>query len=109
MRIFESSVDRLTGLKTTIGAQDGKLVVQTEQDVSPALDHATSLRNADDYSAAGIKANFWHCVHIPEAIALKMLTEDGFNVWAAPAKEVRKFLSRHKEKYGSLFTTRGAF
>lgn len=109
MRIFESTVDQLTGVRTTIGAQADKLVVKTEQDVAPHLDHSTALRNADEYSKAGIEHNFWHCVHIPEAVCMKMLTEDGFNPYTQPAKELRKFLSRNRAKYGNLFTTRGAF
>jgi hypothetical protein len=109
MRIFESTVDALTGMRTTIGAQDGKLIVKKEQDVEPMLDHSTMLRNAPEYSAGGIKANWWHCVHIPEAVALQMLTEDGFDVYCEPAKEIRKFLSRNRAKYSRLFTTAGKF
>jgi hypothetical protein len=109
MRIFEQTTDPLTGMKTTIGAQDGKLIVQKYQDVQPSLDYATELRNASEYSSGGIKSNFWHCVHIPEAVALQMLTEDGFDVYSQPAKEVRAFLSRNKDKYGRLFTTGGRF
>lgn len=105
MHVFERSIDPLTGMRTIIGAEDGKLVVKQEQDVAPAIDHATNLRNHTDYSAAGIKANFWHCVHIPEAVALQMLMEDGFDVYSENAKDVRKFLSRNKAKYGNLFTT----
>jgi hypothetical protein len=109
MRVFERTTDPLTGLRTTIGAQDGRLVVKTEQDVAPSMDHALALRNSQEYSAAGIKGNFWHCVHIPEVVALQMITEDGFNVYTQPAREVRKFLAKHKDKYGRLFTTTGAF
>ena len=109
MRIFESTVDPLTGLTTTIGAQDGRLIVKTEQDVSPSLDYSLALRNATEYSKAGIKQNMWHCVHIPEAVALQMLTEDGFDVYRQPAREIRKFLARRKDKYGKLFTTEGRF
>ena len=48
-------------------------------------------------------------MHIPETIAMKMLVEDGFNVYTEPAKSIRRFLSRNKEKYGNLFTTGGKF
>ncbi len=109
MRVFEQTVDAVTGLKTTIGAEDGKLIVKTEQDVLPSLDYATELRNNADYSSQGIKKNMWHCVHIPEAVALQMLTEDGFDVYTQPAVEIRKFLMRRKDKYGRLFTTAGRF
>lgn len=109
MRIFEKSYDPLSGITTTYGAQDGRLVIKSEADVSKDIDYSTALRNSDAYSKNGIKKSFWHCVHIPEVIAMKMLTEDGFNVYSAPAKEVRQFLRRNKDKYGNLFTTGGVF
>jgi len=107
MHIFERTTDPLTGMVTTIGTQDGKLVVKTEQDVTPSLEYSTELRNSDAYSAAGIKANWWHCVHIPQAVAMQMLTEDGFDVYKENAKDVRKFLRRNRAKYSNLFTTAG--
>lgn len=109
MHVFEKTFDPLTGIWTTIGHQDGRLVIKADGDVSPHIDFSTKLRNADGYTQEGIKKGLWHCVHIPELIAMKMLTEDGFNVYTEPAREVRKFLSRNREKYGNLFTTRGAF
>jgi hypothetical protein len=109
MHVFERTYDPLTGMRTTIGTQDGKLVVKQDQDVAPSLDHSTGLRNNNEYSAAGIKKNMWHCVHIPEAVALQMLMEDGFDVYTENARDVRKFLSRNKAKYGYLFTTAGKF
>lgn len=108
MKTLETSVST-TGLKTSIGVQDDKLVIQYEQDVAPSLDYATALRNADDYTKDGIKQGMMHCVHIPESVILKMMVEDGFNAYTAPAKELRKFLARNKEKYGRLFTTGGKF
>ncbi len=109
MHIFERSFDPLSGLWTTYGAQDGKLVIKHDADVSPNLDFATERRNSDSYSSDGIKKGMWHCVHIPEIVAMKMLTEDGFDVYKENARDVRKFLSRNKEKYGYLFTTGGKF
>lgn len=107
MRIFEKSYDPFTGMTTTYGAEDDKLVIKTDGDVSAALDYATKLRNAPEYSANGIKKNFWHAVHIPDIVAMKMRTEDGFDVYAANAKEIRQFLVRNRDKYGNLFTTGG--
>lgn len=109
MQRAELTIDPLTGLRTEIGFQDGKMVVKQSQDVSPMLDHSTMLRNNTEYSAQGIKENFWHCVHIPEAVGLQMLMEDGFDVWKAPAKEVRQFLRKNRAKYANLFTTEGKF
>lgn len=98
-----------TGLKTILGFQDGKLVIEYEQDVAPSLDYATALRNSDDYSKQGIKDGLWHAVHIPESVCLKMMLEDGFDPYSQPASELRKFIARNKDKYGNLFTTAGKF
>ena len=109
MRIFEKSHDNFTGITTTIGAEDNKLVVKYDADVSAALDYATKLRNAPEYSANGIKKNFWHTVHIPDIVILKMKMEDGFDCYTASAKEIRMFLRKNKDKYGNLFVTGGKF
>jgi hypothetical protein len=107
--MFEDSYDAMTGMRTRIGTQNDKLVVQYESDVEPALDYAQNLRNAPEYTAAGIKSNLMHCVHIPNSVILKIKTETGFDIYTQPAKAVRKFLAKNKDKYGRLFTTAGAF
>jgi hypothetical protein len=107
MKLFEKTVDRLTGLVTEIGAQDGKLVHRYTADVEPSLDYTQELRNDEDYSKRGIKKSWWHVGHIPEVVALKMLHEDGFNAWTANAKEVVAFLRKNREKYGKLIVTGG--
>lgn len=109
MRILGREKDPLTGLVTTFASDGEKLHVNYSQDVSASIAHAKALRNSDDYTRNGIKANMWHCVHIPESVCLKMRTEDGFDVYAASAREVRQFLARNKAKYGHLFTTSGHF
>jgi hypothetical protein len=106
MKIAESTISD-TGLKTTIGFQDEKLVVSYEQDVEPSLDYATALRNSTDYSKQGIKDGLWHTVHIPESVCLQMMVEDGFDPYKSPASELRKFLVRNRAKYSRLFTTGG--
>lgn len=107
MRIFEKSVDPFSWIVTTIGAEDGKMVVKTEGDASPSLDLTSALRSDPDYSKNGIKKDWWHVAHIPEIAVMKMLSEDGFNVCTAHPKEIVQFLKRNKEKYGYLFTTEG--
>jgi hypothetical protein len=107
MRIFEKTFDPDSGITTTIGAEDGKMVVKKEGDVAPSLDLTSTLRNDADYSKNGIKKDWWHVAHIPEVAVLKILTEDGFNVLTEHPKEVMKFLNRNKHKYGYLFTTTG--
>jgi hypothetical protein len=107
MRIFEKSVDPFSGIVTTIGAEDGKMVVKKEGDIAPSLDLTSTLRNDTDYSKNGIKKDWWHVAHIPEIAIVKMLTEDGFDVLNSHPKEVISFLKKHKDKYGYLFTTQG--
>lgn len=105
MRIHGIEYDQLTGVKTTYGSEDGQMIVKTEQDVEPHLDYTQTLRNDADYAKRGIKNNFQHLGHIPNAVIAKMLTEDGFDVMRAPARDVVKFLRRNWEKYGKLVVT----
>jgi len=107
MRVFENTIDPVTGVQTIVGAEDGKMVVKTLQDVAPHLDHTKTLRNNADYAKAGIKSSFMHAVHIPVSVCLKMRTEDGFDIYMATARETREFLRKHRDKYGYLFVTEG--
>ncbi|MCM3900889.1 MAG: hypothetical protein ND866_04220 [Pyrinomonadaceae bacterium] len=107
MRLFEKTYDPLTGLTTTIGSQDGRMVVKTEGDIGPSLDYTAALRNDPAYSKAGIKKGLWHCIHIPPVAIAKMMTEDGFDVVTAHPKEIRKFLTKNRAKYAYLFVTEG--
>lgn len=105
MRVFEKST--VNGVTTTIGAEDGKMVVKTEADIAPSLDHTSALRNDADYSKNGIKKDWWHVAHIPLVAVHKMLTDEGFDVMNSHPKEVIAFLKKNKHKYGYLFTTQG--
>jgi hypothetical protein len=105
MKILGVEYDPLTGVKTTYGAEDGKMIVKTEQDVAPHLDYTQALRNDPDYAKRGIKQNFQHIGHIPNSVVAKMLTEDGFDVMRFPAREVVKFLRKNWDKYGKLIVT----
>ena len=105
MRVFEKTYDPHTGTWTTIGSQDDKLIVRSDQDVESSLDHTSRLRNSTEYSAEGIKKSWFHAAHIPNVVVLKMKMEDGFDATTAHPKEIVRFLNRNKEKYGYLFTT----
>jgi hypothetical protein len=48
-------------------------------------------------------------VRLTDADCLKMMVEDGFNPYTAPAKDLRKHLSRHRDKYRHLLVTEGQF
>lgn len=107
MRIFEKSYDPFTGITTTIGGEDDKLIVKSDADVTAALEYAKKLRNAPEYTKQGIKDNLWHTVHIPDIVILKMKMEDGFDVYSSSARELRQFLNKNRDKYGYLFVTEG--
>lgn len=97
----------LTGLKTTVKVEDGELRVNYSQDNTAMYERLQKLRNADDYSKTGIKNGMWHAVHITDADCMKMIVEDGFDPYKQPARELRKFLNRNRDKYGHLFATAG--
>lgn len=107
MRIHGKEYDPYTGITTTYGSQDDKMVVKSDADVSAALDYAGKLRNAPEYAKGGIKRSWMHGAHIPDVVILKMKAEDGFDCYTANAREIRQFLNKNKDKYGYLFTTQG--
>ena len=102
MNVVEKTFDPLTGLWTSVGFQDEKLIIKYQKDVAPSLDYTNALRNAPEYAKRGIKQNWYHMAHIDDAIILKMKSEDGFDCTTAHPREIIQFLKSHKEKYGYL-------
>jgi hypothetical protein len=107
MRIHGVEHDPLTGVTTTYGSEDGRMIVKTEQDVAPHLDYSRTLQNNPDYAKQGIKDNFQHVCHIPDSVLMQMRNEDGFDAIRANATELLAHLRKHRMKYGYLFTTAG--
>lgn len=107
MNVLGEEFDPLTGVKTIYAVEENKFVVKSVQDVEPILERNNALRNAEEYSRNGIKNNLWHTVHIPDSVCLKMKVEDGFDPYAATARELRAFLRRNRLKYANLFVTGG--
>lgn len=105
--IIEDQYDDLTGLRTRVAFEDGKMRVNYSQDVSAALDRNAKLRNADEYAKAGIKANFQHVAHIPNAVCLQIRSEGGPDAYTCKAAELRAYLVKNRDRYGYLFTTSG--
>lgn len=105
--IIEDQYDELTGLRTRVAFEDGKMRVNYSQDVSAALDRNAKLRNADEYAKAGIKANFQHVAHIPNAVCLQIRSEGGPDAYTCKAAELRAYLVKNRDRYGYLFTTSG--
>ncbi len=105
--IVDDQYDSLTGLRTRVAFEDGKMRVNYSQDVSAALDRNAKLRNADEYAKAGIKANFQHVAHIPNAVCLQIRSEGGPDAYTCKAAELRAYLVKNRDRYGYLFTTSG--
>lgn len=109
MPIREREYDPLTGLLTETGFEDGKMKIRYTQNTEAAHERAKNLRNSDEFTKAGIKANLWNVVHLTEADCLKMMVEDGVDPYKVSAKELRQHLARNRDKWGHVFTTRGQF
>lgn len=105
--IIEDQYDQLTGLRTRVALEDGKMRVNYSQDLTAALDYTSKLRNADEYAKAGIKANFQHAAHIPNAVCLQIRSEGGPDPYSCGAAELRAYLVKNRDRYGYLFTTSG--
>lgn len=108
MGIIDREIDA-SGLITDIGFEDGKMKVRYTQNTGYAHGLNQQLRNSDEYTQAGIKANLWNVVRLTEADCMKLIVEDGINPYTASAKELRKHLSRNRDKWGHVLTTRGQF
>lgn len=108
MGIIDREIDA-SGLITDIGFEDGKMKVRYTQNTGHAHGLNQQLRNSDEYTQAGIKANLWNVVRLTEADCMKLIVEDGINPYTASAKELRKHLSRNRDKWGHVLTTRGQF
>jgi hypothetical protein len=75
----------------------GKMIVRKEQDISGAVEYATRLRNAEQYSSEGIKKNWMHVAEIP-AVVIVELKQINIDVYTASAKEIVAGLKLlHKE------------
>jgi hypothetical protein len=75
--------DPLTGL-TQIFHHDPlteQSMIETRQDVEPYLEIAQAARNDANYSKDGIKKDWWHLAYLPDFIILKMINEDGVNIY----------------------------
>lgn len=91
------------GVRTKIKVEDDKLVICRDQDLSAAIDYATKLRNADQYSADGIKKGWWHVGHVP-AICYLPLKRIGVDMYRSPVKDIVAGLKRLNMEH--LLTTR---
>jgi hypothetical protein len=82
-------------------------VIETVQDVQPYLEHNRNLRNNEDYSAKGIKNEFWHYASIPNVVIEKILMEYGVNVYSQDPEERSKVIKIINSDFPYLKVTTG--
>lgn len=107
MTILHDEYDQLTGLRTRIASEDGEMRVNYTQDISAALEYTAKLRNSPEYAKQGIKDNFQHVAHIPNAVCLQIRSDGGPDPFSCPPKELLAYLRKNRDKYGYLFVTEG--
>ena len=95
--------DQMTGITRSMDFDPatGKITEYAEGDAQAGLDHATSLRNNDDYWKNGVKNDMAHYAHIPNII-LEKWANMGVNI-ANPDALVEMV---NKPEWGYLKTTR---
>lgn len=74
--------DPVTGLRETFDYDpiNDAVTITTSEDVSPLLDKLKAMRNDEDYSRAGMKADWWHYATIPATVELA-LRNKGLNIY----------------------------
>lgn len=109
MPIRERHIDPLSGLVTETGFEDGKMKIRYTQNTEAAHAINSELRDSDEFTKQGIRANMWNVVRLTEADCLKMMVEDGVDPYLCSAKELRQHITRNRDKWGHVLTTRGNF
>lgn len=107
-RLFD--YDPISGMTTwfTYDPDTKTSVLQYEQDCAPTLDVTKAMQKDADYSKRGIKRDWWHYGHFPDAIIVKMLTEEGINIYSGDPEHIaRAFAYINRPEYRYLKTTEG--
>ena len=88
--------DPVTGM-TTYGCHEGdNMVVSYEQDVEAELEACKELAKNDDHFKAGVKKDWLHYAHLPDAIIMQLFAK-GINVYAHDADLPRIFREVNRE------------
>ncbi len=79
-----------TGVETWVdGDEANRLQVHYRQDVEPILDYAKLIRDDGDFSAKGIKNDFWLYAVIPPVVILQ-LRHKGIDLYRDPKRALRE-------------------
>ena len=73
--------DPLTRESVYFEMQDGIATLHQTQDVSHIIEANKMMANDTDYTAKGIKSDWWHYARIPNIVAFKWLKEDGIDIF----------------------------
>ena len=83
----------------------GHAVVETRYaDVEPILDITKALANDPDYTRQGMKEEWLHYAHLPDAIILKLKVEHGLSVFNP--EHTKAVFNKVDELYPYFKTTR---
>lgn len=103
MEKISTEYDPMTNTWKQAGFQDDKMLVKTFADIEPNIEHATKLRNSDEYWKEGVKKGWAHAAHIPVTVVTELLGI-GVNVYKDSAREIVAGIK--KLNYDHLLTTR---
>ena len=83
---------------------DGRVAIETEEDLSESKKHVHRLRTDDNYYRNQFKAGgTMHAAHIPAVMQMKMFHKYGVKVWEkGHTKEVMKILTNDPEFEGCI-------
>ena len=84
--------------------QGGETILHQTQDTSHIIEANKMMQNDDDYTARGIKANWWHYARIPNILAFKWLKEEGIDIFNKNHKK-RVWQKLNDPQYKYLKTT----
>ena len=98
--------DPVTGMKTySRWHSDGTTTLYYEQDVEAELEACKELAKTDDHWKAGVKKDWLHYAHLPDAIIMQLFAK-GINVYAHDADLPRIFKEVNREYPHFKLTTK---
>ena len=91
--LLEQTVNHGVVTRKSTTEHDGKLHIETFQDIEPNVEMVRNMRNDDFYTQRGIKHDLAHALHIPEVIQVELII-NGVNIYTCSAKEIVAGLHR---------------
>ena len=100
--------DPVSGVSTYFEYEQStdRMLIHTEQDSSRILDDVAQLRNDEQYSRDGIKADWWHYARLPLTVIMDMKIRFGVDLMA-PKPDWKSAMKIINREYPMLKTTKG--